>query len=531
VIIQRVLPARRHQALHSVASSRLIEQASAAALPPGTLMRRAGLAVARWVRALHPQARHIWVAAGPGGNGGDGLHAAAELAACGHRVTVWWMPGPAPWPTDIAEGRQRAQSAGVRWVEPDYAAEHDPYPADDPPDLALDALLGLGCSRAPTGPMALAVKRLQQLRAVGCPVLSVDVPSGMSADTGMAWGEPCVQADETLSLLTLKPGLFTGQGRALCGHLWFADLGSTSHWPVGQAASAWLSGGPWHEAQRTDVLHDRHKGSFGDVLIIGGAPGMLGAARLAAHAAQAAGAGRTLVSLLDPLAPSGDVTRPEWLWVDQAWRWEARDLARTTVVCGCGGGDAVADVLPALLAQTHALVLDADALNAIAVAPELQTLLADRASRGHTTVLTPHPLEAARLLGVHTQDIQRDRLKAAASLAERYRSVTLLKGSGSVICVPGQPAWVNSTGNAALAHGGSGDVLAGWIGGLMARWRGSPGDGGPTGVWALALRCTCAAAWLHGAAADQSPLEASRALDLVSAMHRLAGDGTALVRA
>jgi hydroxyethylthiazole kinase-like uncharacterized protein yjeF len=522
--IQRVLPAQQHRALHSVASSRLIEQAAAAALPPGTLMRRAGLSVARWVRALHPQARHIGVAAGPGGNGGDGLHAAAELAARGHRVTVWWMPGSQACADDVAEGQQRAESAGVRWADPANPAWHDPQ---DPPDLALDALLGLGCSRAPSGLMAQAVNQLRQLKAAACPVLSVDVPSGMAADTGMAWGQPCVQADQTLSLLTLKPGLFTGQGRALCGEIWFDDLDSAAHSPAALAASVWLSGGPWPEALRAEVLHDRHKGSFGDVLVIGGAKGMLGAARLAAHAAQAAGAGRTLVSLLDPDAPSGDITRPEWLWVDQAWRWESRELARCTVVCGCGGGEVVAEVLPVLLAQTQALVLDADALNAVAVAPDLQTLLADRASRGQATVLTPHPLEAARLLGVHTQDVQRDRLKAAASLAERYRSVVVLKGSGTVICAPGQPAWVNSTGNAALAHGGSGDVLAGWMGGLMARWRASAGESAPAGVWGLALRCSCAAAWLQGAAADRWPADASRALDLVSAMHRLANEAPA----
>jgi hydroxyethylthiazole kinase-like uncharacterized protein yjeF len=253
-------------------------------------------------------------------------------------------------------------------------------------------------------------------------------------------------------------------------------------------------------------------------VIIAGAPGMTGAARLAAHGAQAAGAGRTFVSLLDPAQPSGDVTRPEWLWAESAWMWDTRRLGASTLICGCGGGDAVAEVLPRVLSYAGSLVLDADALNVVARDPALETLLSDRASRGQATVITPHPLEAARLLGQNTAQVQAARLSAAQVLAGRLNAVVVLKGSGTVIAAPGATPVINSTGNAALARGGSGDVLAGWIGGLWAACRGSATK--PAPVWDLAGRCATAAVWLHGLAADRWPAEASRALDLVEAMRR-----------
>lgn len=515
-----VIPSTRHRPLHDTASTRQIEQLAAATLAPGALMQAAGAAVARWVRALHPHGRRAWVAAGPGGNGGDGLHAAAELATMGWHVSVALVGDAERLSPDAALGLQRARAAGVHWTAPEHclAAEAD---------VALDALLGLGISRPPSAALAQAISRLNALRRQGVPVLSIDLPSGLHPDTGTSMGEHQVTADATLSLLTLKPGLVTGDGRALAGSLWLDDLDTGDHVSAVPHV-AQLGGAPWLETVQFDPNNGAHKGHLGDALVIGGGHGMLGAARLAAHAAQAAGAGRTIVSLLDPQAPSGDVLRPEWIWAQQAWTWSPRELARCSVVCGCGAGEAVAEVLPPLLAQTEWLVLDADALNAVSQDPGLQTLLADRASRGQATVLTPHPLEAARLLGVHTLDIQADRLRAAASLASRFHAVALLKGPGTVICAPGSKPWINSTGNSALAHGGSGDVLAGWIGGLLAQYRQprDPGAGRPTGspagLWDVALRCACAAAWLHGAAADRCPAQASRARDLVNAMHRIA---------
>jgi hydroxyethylthiazole kinase-like uncharacterized protein yjeF len=183
-------------------------------------------------------------------------------------------------------------------------------------------------------------------------------------------------------------------------------------------------------------------------------------------------------------------------------------LASTTVVCGCGGDDAVRGVLPRLLSVTRRLVLDADALNAIAADSALQTLLTTRAARGHATVLTPHPLEAARLLGVSTADVQADRLRSGQALAERFGCVVLLKGSGSVIAARGRAPRINPTGNASLATAGTGDVLAGWIGGLWAQ----------DGIEERAFEFAATSAYAHGDAADAAGVSPLRAADLVECM-------------
>ena len=176
--------------------------------------------------------------------------------------------------------------------------------------------------------------------------------------------------------------------------------------------------------------------------------------------------------------------------------------ARSTVVCGCGGGHTVALVLPRL-------VLDADALNAIAAESDLRALLGDRARRGAATALTPHPLEAARLLGTTSAAVQADRLAAAWALAERDGCVVVLKGSGTVVAAPGGALFVNPTGNATLATAGTGDVLAGWLGGLWAqRQRDS----------VQALEVALPAVYVHGAAPDQAKVSPLRAADLVELM-------------
>jgi hydroxyethylthiazole kinase-like uncharacterized protein yjeF len=243
--------------------------------------------------------------------------------------------------------------------------------------------------------------------------------------------------------------------------------------------------------------HASHKGRFGDLAVVGGATGMTGAALLAARAALAAGAGRVFVGLLDDTGPAFDVVHPEVMFRSGGWHNDAAAVARCTVVCGCGGGDAVRQALPVLLARCPRLVLDADALNAIAADEALRMLLRSRAGRDLPTVLTPHPLEAARLLGTDAATVQADRLQAARALAQRHDCVVLLKGSGSVMAMPDGRIAINPSGNGLLAGGGTGDVLAGWIGGLWAQLAGIPD---PHCAAANAVR---AAAWLHGHAADR----------------------------
>lgn len=494
----RPLPLDHPTPLFDVAATRRIEQAAAAVLPPHTLMQRAGLATARLALALSPHARTVWIACGPGNNGGDGLEAALHLARWGLNPVVTLAGDAARLPPDAAASLARARAAGVAFA--------DQPPALGAADLAIDALLGIGATRAPTGRMA---DWLTRLRAGPAPLLAVDVPSGLDADRGLlhapvtsnfiadsansalAQGrfdpESTAPARHTLTLLTCKPGLFTAHGRDACGRLWFDDLGIAKP----DAPPTACLNAPPPAAPRP---HASHKGSFGDVAVIGGetdaarGSAMAGAALLAASAALHGGAGRVYVGLLGEGGPAFDLTQPELMFR----RPDALALAALTVVCGCGGGDAVRGVLPAVLAQAPRVVLDADALNAIAHDAALQTALAERAARGQASVLTPHPLEAARLLASDAAGVQADRLQAARALAERYRCTVVLKGSGSIVAAPGALPRLNASGNARLASPGTGDVLAGLIGALLAAGQ-PPFD------------AACRAVHRHGAVADQWP--------------------------
>lgn len=463
--MQRVTPDRAWP-LFDVPAIRAIEQAAAAQLPPHTLMQRAGLAVARLALALAPHARKVWIACGPGNNGGDGLEAAQHLLARGKEVIVTLAGDPASAPEDARTALQRARAAGITISTQPPAAW----------DLAVDALLGIGASRSPQGSLRETVQRLN---AGGRPVLAVDIPSGLQASTGQGLS---VQATWTLSFLGLKPGLFTAHGRDAAGEVWTDDLGV----PLPQErAHAWL-GGPPAPIRRP---HASHKGSYGDVAVVGGAPGMTGAALLAASAALHHGAGRVFVALLDASPLAVDLQQPELMLRNH----ESLDLRGMAVACGCGGGQAVRVALPRVLSTARALVLDADALNAIADDSQLQHLLRARSGRHPgATVMTPHPLEAARLLGCSAADVQADRLQAAAQLAERYGCAVLLKGSGTIVAATGELPVINPTGSARLATAGTGDVLAGMVAAAMAGGAG-------------AFDAACAAAYRHGAAADNWP--------------------------
>ncbi len=462
--------------LFDTAASRAIEAQAAKVLAPHTLMQRAGLSIARLACAIAPHARTVWLACGPGNNGGDGLEAAMQLRMWGREPVVTWLGDVASCPEDSKASWQRARDAGVQF-------------ADTPParwDVAVDALLGIGASRAPGGVM---LEWLQRMHESSAPVLCVDLPSGLNADSGesntinsIANYTDSFPANSrfhskiyTLSLLTLKPGLFTAQGRDACGQIWFDDLGiAHAHSPVAHL----LGQG---EMQMPPRLHASHKGSYGDVAVIGGAAGMQGAALLAARAALHAGAGRVFVALLGG-GLQVDLQQPELMLRDVA----SLDLAGKTVVCGCGGGQEVRKVLARVISGSDKLVLDADALNAIAQDASLQTLLTNRAGKQQPTILTPHPLEAARLLGNSAAQVQADRLQAAKTLVDRFACTVILKGSGSIIASPDEPPCINPTGDARLATAGTGDVLAGICGAFLAQGNADP---------ALAAQRAC---WVHG---------------------------------
>jgi ADP-dependent NAD(P)H-hydrate dehydratase / NAD(P)H-hydrate epimerase len=481
--------------LHDTVRTRALEQAAQALAPRPPLMARAGLALARLGRALAPHAQRTVVLVGPGNNGGDGLVAARLLYSARDAVQVRLTSDPARLPTDAAQALRMAASAGVEILAFDEAerfvlSEHD---------LVIDALLGIGSQRAPEGPVAAAILACQDLRAR---ILAVDLPSGLHPDTGALLGEHTVRAQATLALLTIKPGCFTAQGRDHAGQVWWDDLGLAVPDP-----SAWLMTTP----QDTHRAHAAHKGRFGDVWVLGGAPGMEGALVLAAHAALAAGCGRVLACALQGGTALG--LRAEIMRRPLTEALQPGLMAAATAVVGCGGGSAVDQVLPAALAGAARLVLDADALNVVAASSALQQALSARSDRGQATVLTPHPLEAARLLGCNTEAVQADRLTAADRLARRFQAIVVLKGSGSVVAASGRTLHINPTGNAALGTAGTGDVLAGWLGGL---WAQAPAD---------AQAATLAAVWAHGAAADRwrhaghgGPL---RAADLIEAMAQI----------
>ena len=473
----RLLPSTSAVAVWGRTGIRALE-AHLQATSPTPLMDLAGLAIARLALAVAPHARRTVVMAGPGNNGGDGLEAALHLHCWGKAVQVHLLCDPQQWPADARRAFERASQAGV----PLQAGLPTSAALLDAKDLCIDALLGIGATRAPDGKLRQAI---DWMNASGAQVMAVDIPTGLDADSGQPLGEPnaVVKADHTLTLLGSKPGLFMGHGRDVCGTLWLGTLGLTLQATDWQPPDAELNPPAAHATR----AHASHKGSHGDVAVVGGETGMTGAALLAASAALHGGAGRVMLTLLGP--------QPAAVPSDLMLRTLPNlDLPRLTVVAGCGGGRAVAEPLGHLLQYSARLVLDADALNRLAEDSWLQDLLMQRCARQQATVLTPHPLEAARLLDCNTAQVQADRLGAATQLAQRFACCVVLKGSGTVIVAPGHIPRINATGNGLLATGGTGDALAGLTAARLA-------------VSGNAWQAACDAAWTHGQVADEWPPE------------------------
>jgi len=471
-------------ALYTVAEIRAIEAAAQSALPPCALMQRAGQAAAQLARTMLAAAsarsrRTILVLAGPGNNGGDALEAAALLAQENFQVRIILLAAPERLPHDAQQALSRARASAASF-------ESLPLLADlrtQRLDLVIDGLFGIGLMRPLAGEYRAAV---ESINALACPVLSLDVPSGLNSDTGMAVGPDgiAVRASHTLTFIADKPGLHTADGRDHAGEVQVARLGiADRHFMPHHACLSTIQ--LFRHALRRRPCNS-HKGSFGDVAVIGGAHGMSGAPILSARAAAHCGAGRVFAGFLDH-PPAYDSVQPELMCR------LARDLRleQGTLVVGPGLGTSRAahDMLAKALASPAPAVLDADALNLIAMESGLQQKTAQRKA-ATATVITPHPLEAARLLGASSASVQADRMAAARELAKRFHAVAVLKGSGTVIARPDGEVVINSTGNPGLATAGTGDVLSGICGALMAQnWP----------AWEAAI----AAVWLHGAAADR----------------------------
>lgn len=440
-------------ALYDAASTRALERFALAdsALVGSELMERAGAAVFAVLRRYWPAARRIAVVCGPGNNGGDGFVIARLAAAAGLDARVHLLAEPARLRGDAAAAYAALLAAGLAPV----MGACDLGDAE----VVVDALLGIGLDRDVGGQQAQAIERIN---AAALPVLSVDVPSGIDATSGRCWGM-AVRATVTVSLVTLKQGLVTGAGPDYAGALEVDYLGLP--------ASAYAAVPPTAQAiAYADLCHvlvprrrTAHKGDHGHVLVIGGAPGCGGAARMAAEAAARCGAG--LVSLATHPAHAASITAlcPEIMCHGVSSAAElAPLLARATVIAiGPGLGQSAwatavwSDARDSRLPQ----VVDADALNLLARAADVRE---DR-------VLTPHPGEAARLLGAAAAPVRNDRFAAANALRRRYGGVVLLKGAGTIIASAGQVPQVVRDGNPGMATGGMGDVLTGVIAALIAQ--------------------------------------------------------------
>lgn len=454
--------------LYSVAQVRAVEQAALATLP---LMKRAGRAAADWALELIQEVRPVLVLAGPGNNGGDALEVAANLRDAGVEVTVLHIAGAAP-SLETTAALERCQMDGATFV--------DAVPEGVAWALVVDGLFGIGLTRPLDGQAAALAA---QLAAHGCPVLALDVPSGLDADTGTVVGAgAAIRATHTITFIGDKPGLHTSDGRDYAGSVRVASL-DIAPALLPEPEATLITPASFHAAlQLSKRRENSHKGQFGDVTIVGGAEGMAGAAILAARAALFSGAGRVFVAALDTRL-SLDPVHPEIMFRSAA----GFDMDKRTLVVGPGMGDAGRNLLARAIASASPLILDADALNLLAAEPGLQEAVR---ARDRMAVLTPHPLEAARLLGVTANVVQADRLAAARELAARCGAVVVLKGSGTVIARPDGLVAINTSGNAGLATGGAGDVLSGLTGTLLAQgWD----------AWSAAL----GAVWMHGAAADQ----------------------------
>lgn len=437
------------------------------------LMERAGLAVAEQARAMmDDKARRILLVAGPGNNGGDAFVAARHLKQ-------WWFDVAVLFAGEAEKLPGDAQAAFSRWRDAGGKVISD-FP--DPPQagLIVDGLFGIGLRRPIEGKHAEVVRRVN---AASRPVLSIDIPSGLDANTGAVLGH-AIRARQTITFLGLKAGLLTLDGPDYAGEIHLDELG------VAGFASTSTKGTLIPDSIVHTVLAPRqgnsHKGSYGTVGIIGGAPGMVGAALLAGRAALRLGAGKVRVGLLAD-GPEVDALQPELMLRPVQDVLHGEDLDCIACGPGLGQSQAAAHALAAAIAKPLPLVLDADALNLLATDTSQAQALAARQA---PTLLTPHPAEAGRLLGIATRNVQDDRIAAAVEIARRTRAAVVLKGNGSICAFPDGKWAINTSGNPGMASAGMGDVLTGILAALLAQGA-EPAEALLAGVH------------LHGRAADR----------------------------
>ena len=463
--------------------------------PGPVLMENAGQAVVRTVLAhcADEVARGSLVLCGKGNNGGDGFVVARLLLQEGFPVRVMLCARRADLAGDAAVHAARFVEAGGEIQELPDAAEVEAAFAEAAGEyqLVVDALLGTGLSRPPAPHITAAIGCVNAVRGGSerLRVVAVDLPSGLESDTGRAPGA-VVRADRTVTFGTLKYAHVLPVARALVGEVEVADIG------LDPRALREVEGGV-QRIERADVrgllprrAEEAHKGDSGHLLLVAGALGTAGAAALAGRAALRAGAGLLTIATTTAVRAEVAANLPEAMtaiypaWSKEAWHSEAARRSAFVVGPGLGQGASAGRAVDSLLGLAVVPgVVDADGLNLLGQVD--RPLRADSAG----LVLTPHPGEMARLCGITTAAVQSDRLGTARSLAARAQAVVVLKGSGSLVVGPGGEAWLNPTGGPILAAGGSGDVLAGMIGALLAQGL-APEEAARAAVW-----------W-HGAAGD-----------------------------
>jgi len=509
----RSLPHDLYRAEHVRAlDARAISQSG---IPGMTLMERAGQAAFGIIQRRWPRAARIVVFCGGGNNGGDGYVIASLARRAGKEVTVVHVGSREALKGDARTAMLQAVAAQVQMLDaldPSVSLELSA-------DLVVDALLGTGLHGTVRVDYLGAIEAVNACHA---PVLAIDIPSGLCSDTGTQLG-PAVRADATVMFIGLKQGAFTGRGPALCGDIYFDAL------MVPREVYAQVPA----DAERLDESligellqpreRDSHKGRFGHVLVIGGDHGFAGAALMAAESAARSGAGLVSVATRAEHIAAFVTRCPEIMAhaVTGPADIDALLANATVVVAGPGLGQSAwaRDLLRRAVASSLPLVLDADALNLLA-AGHIDAADLRKRSAGH--VLTPHPGEAARLLGLDGAAVQADRFRAARALQEKCGGVVVLKGAGTLIDAgASRRVGVATVGNPGMASGGMGDVLSGVVAALVAQGL-APADAARVGVV------------MHGAAADRSAaLYGERgmlATDLLPFLREL-GNGLAAGRA
>ena len=461
--------------VYRTADVRAIEAAAVAVKKPPQLMEKAGLAAAEIARDISGgTGKPVLVLAGPGNNGGDAFVVARHLKKWYFKVTVVFAGEEKKLSADAKAALGAWRKAGGT-ITPSL-------PALRQWGLVVDGIFGIGLEREVAGHYA---EWINTINSLGVPILALDLPSGLHSDTGHVMG-CALRATHTVTFIALKPGLLTLDGPDHCGevHLCTLDLDAQSLHP----ASGFLIGREVLAGALKPRRMNSHKGDYGSVGIIGGDHGMVGAALLAARAALKLGTGRVYVGLLAGDAPLLDVEQPELMLRSADEVLKLKNLSCLAVGPGLGQMPDAAYYLGWALESPLPMVLDADALNLIAMDSSLAALLGKRKA---PTLLTPHPAEAARLLHTSTREIQADRVAAATRLATKFNAFVVLKGAGSVCAAPDGTWHINTSGNPGMASAGMGDVLTGIVAALLSQG-------------AEPKTVLLAGVYLHGAAADKA---------------------------